>query len=129
MIRQTSIDSFNRIRAGGLLSPWRLLVYECLYHHGPMTQRECYTKISQEEGNPKLDHQTIAPRFAELQDRGVIQCVGKSVCRISGKTCMIWDVTSGLPVEPPKKKTTEELLREQNRRLQDRINFLESVLA
>lgn len=98
MTRQTSIEAYNQIKAEGLLSKLRFVVYDCIFHNGPITQGECVDILQKrlECGN---NSGTIASRFAELKNFGVIQEVGKRPCKLTGRTVLEWDVTDKLPVE------------------------------
>lgn len=99
--RQTSIEAFHEIKANGLLSERRFQVYECLFESGPLTQNECHQLISSDN---MITKQSIGPRFAELERVGVITEVGKRVCSVTGKNCIIWDVTKKLPLKLDKPK-------------------------
>lgn len=115
-IRQTSVETYHEIKNNGLLSELRLLVYETLFHHGPMTQMELCQFLRSDAYS--YDRQSLTPRFAELLDRGVIEFIGKRTCRVTGRDVLDWDVTSSLPKEkryPKKSKkgaVAEEIIRE-----------------
>lgn len=100
MIRQTSIDVYHQIEAEGLLSKLRLEVYKALFKSGPCTALELYSRAFK---GTHRDH-SITPRFSELEASGVIRSVGETKCKISGRTVILWDVTSKLP-EKIKKPT------------------------
>lgn len=127
MVRQTSIETFRQIKAEGLLSERRLQAYEALFHNGPMTQGECWDLIARTT-NPKMPRHSIAPRFAELLEQGVIQEVGKAPCRLSGRECIVWDVTSKLPVKPEKRESELVRLRRENKELRREIADLQERL-
>jgi hypothetical protein len=102
MTRQTSIDTYHAIESEGLLSKRRWEVYQALYHVGPATAGE----VAQSSGsvrNFSVGDNTHA-RIGELVERGVVREVGERECRVSGRMCIVWDVTEHLPVEPPKKE-------------------------
>lgn len=96
--RQTSIDVYREIEAEGLLSKRRWEAYSTLFNHGPITAMETARKIP-----GTLDH-SISPRFAELKRMGLIREVGERACRITGRNCIIWDVTNNLPIKFEKPK-------------------------
>lgn len=88
-MRQASIDVYNRIARDGTLSKRRWEVYDCLFHHGPLTGNEVVRKL----GLPGA-----WKRLSELERETVIQEVGKRVCTVTGEEVGIWDVTGNLPI-------------------------------
>lgn len=108
MIRQTSINVYRQIEAEGLLSKRRWEVYNHLYKHGPLTQREAVNQIS----NKYAAERSYTPRFAELEKMLVIRSVGERVCSITGRQVLIWDVTDKLPkkIETKKEPTKSQLI-------------------
>ena len=111
MTRQTSIDVFKKISEGKLLSKKRFLVYSLLFEHGPATQRELFEIYLSK--NPSATRATLAaftPRFIELEKRNAVVITGERPCKITGHTCIEWDVTDSIPVEPEKRKSTKQLL-------------------
>lgn len=109
MFRQTSKAAYDAIKAQGLLSERRFEVYDVLYHHGPLTQVEVWKKIA--ATNPNVQQHSVTPRFAEMVRLGVIREVTdtdgrflKRKCTVTDRTCMTWDVTSSLPIDPPPKE-------------------------
>lgn len=109
-MRRTSIDAYNQIKANGLLTHRSWQVYSMLYHQGPLTQNECWKKICRDYPEESISKQSINPRFAELQRKGVVAHVvkGKRVCSISGIVCMTWDATDGLPQQGDKEPSLKE---------------------
>lgn len=97
MTRETSAAVYKQIEEEGLLSRLRFEVYSAIFKHGPITQGECW--------KDHFSHQqrhTVAPRFAELEARGVIKTVGQRPCGVTGRMTLAWDVTTNLPKEPKK---------------------------
>ena len=92
-VRDTSIEAYNKIKADGLLSRLRFDVYDIIFHHGPMTQGECWRDYF----NHARQRHSVAPRFAELKRHRVIREVGNRPCGVTGMTAILWDVTSNLP--------------------------------
>ena len=89
-IRQTSIDCYNQIKAGGLLAKRRLEVYSSLLKMGkPSTTREVYSTMNVAKQE--------ATRFTELRNLGVIYEVRNRKCSITGRTAIEWDITDNLP--------------------------------
>lgn len=88
-MRQTSLDAYNEIKNNGLLSKRRWQVYDCLFHHGPLTGNEIVKKISL-PGAWK--------RLSELEKETVAQVVGQRICTVTGYEVELWDVTTNLPI-------------------------------
>jgi hypothetical protein len=118
-MRQTSIDIYNQIESGGLLSYLRFEVYKAFFYNGPMTQGEMWKRCF-----PERQRHDVAPRVAELVSRSVLAYVGERMCEVTGRVCMVFDVTSNLPKEPPKKITNKEKIKH----LEKRILELESYI-
>jgi len=117
MTRKTSIEAYNKIKADGLLSALQFSIYSKLYDGGPMTQGELWHKYFQ-----YFQRHSVAPRFAELKERGVIEGVGERPCRLTGVNAIVWDVTDQLPHDPaPKTNTTKALIES----LMEKIKVLE----
>lgn len=98
MARRTSLLAYNEIKNNGLLSKVRLLVYETLYQHGPMTAGELTLKLM----HPNEVHPSYHRRLDELRERGVAERVGERPCNVTGHLADVWDVTDVVPVNPPK---------------------------
>lgn len=120
-MRQTSIDIYRHIEENGLLSKRRLEVYQCLYHHGPLSQNETSYKL-----RGKLDW-GINPRFVELERMGAIKAVGERLDRHSGNNVTVWDVTSQIPKRLDKslKPTRAMKLKEAHRLLAEMVEHLD----
>lgn len=101
--RQTSIEAYRQITDEGLLTDMGLKVYAALFNHGPATANELRAAAAAVAADDKssLD-KSLHKRLPELRDRGVARETGRRVCKISGRTCIEWDVTDGLPAKPPK---------------------------
>jgi hypothetical protein len=103
MARETSVEAYNKIKRGGLLSKSRWEVYDVLFNHGPLTAGEVC-----KEYFPQRQRDSLRPRFAELRDRGVVKELPARICRATGQTCVVWDVTANLPAEVPAQPTRRE---------------------
>lgn len=103
MVRDTSYEAWRKINTTGLLSEKRLAVYNCVYHHGPMTAGEVFQQLGIQTNH--------SGRLTELRIKGVLKEVGKRPCKVTGYTSIEWDVTSGLP-EDSQKPTKEQLRKE-----------------
>jgi hypothetical protein len=97
-VRQTSIDAYNEIKNNGLLKKLHWQVYSHLYHHGPQTSGEVYQQLGVQQRVPSQ----LRARFTELREMGVLQEVGERPCGVTGRTCIVWDVTAATPVPLPK---------------------------
>ena len=88
-MRQTSIDVYNQIKRDGTLSKRRWQVYDCLFHHGPLTGNEVVRKL----GLPGA-----WKRLSELERETVVTTFGTRVCTVTGFEVDLWDVTGNLPI-------------------------------
>ena len=93
MIRQTSIETYNKIEKEGLLSKMRLKVYKAIVDNAPCTSGEASATF---ENKRKVPSQLRA-RFTELRELGVIKEDGTKICSITGRKAIKWDLTGNLP--------------------------------
>ena len=93
MIRNTSAMAYHAIKANGLLSRMRWLVYDCLYQHGPLTGNEVNERLK----SPGQVAPSYHKRLSELETLGVVRTIGVRACSVTGRECEEWDVTSNLP--------------------------------
>jgi len=103
MSRQTSIDCYNQIKAGGLLSKRRLETFEALVKIAPCTASEVQNSIIYNNGG-----RDCIKRISELKDRGVIYEVRTRPCKITGKSVIEWDLTDNLPIDVKKPITKKD---------------------
>lgn len=110
MTRQTSVEAYNAIKESGVLGEREWQTYHILFNYGPMTQAECWDKM------PRFAHvpqRSITPRFARLLRKGFIKFLeedGKPLkrhCKVSGRKCMVWDVTNASEAKPEQKHLTQ----------------------
>ena len=101
MNRQTSKKAYREIKAEGLLSKMRFIVYDFIYQNGPVTQKQAIIQL----GKGRQKGGTFTGRFSELENIGVIKIVGETVCEDTGRSVHLWDVTPDLP-KPLVKKVT-----------------------
>lgn len=120
MIRQTSIETYHAIEEEGLLGRLQFKVYDAIYKRGPLTQNELHKWCF-----PDTQPRNVQPRVSELVERGVVAQVGERECSITGRVCIIWDVTDKLPIRPEKTETKDQTIA----RLTARIKQLEAELA
>jgi hypothetical protein len=104
MVRQTSIDAYNAIKASGKLTELQWQVYEVIFTHGPVTQGECWDKYFKEH-----QRHDVCPRFAELKRLGVItDSFEKRECEFSGRKCVVWGITGTGITEEGSRLTAKE---------------------
>jgi DNA-binding Lrp family transcriptional regulator len=103
MIRDTSVEAFNTIKANGLLSEKRERVYRILYTFGPLIGSEVSQKYTDLFGKTSAS-ETIRNRLTELRDLGVVKEIGKQLDSKTGMKVILWDVTSSLPKPKPKRE-------------------------
>lgn len=99
MVRDTSIEVYNKIKSEGLLSKKRMELYDHIYKHGPLTSNSAFSALGWKTN--------MSGRFTELEDLGVIRAIGKTQDQGSGNTVTLWDVTKYLP-EQAKKYTRKD---------------------
>ena len=105
-VRRTSLSAYHEVMASGLLGERQKQAYEVLFHHGPLTGNE----LSQMMGRPGQ-----WKRCSELKKRGLAIEVGERECRVTGRQCIIWDVTEDLP------RKADEAVRESSRQKIERL--------
>lgn len=129
-VRDTSIAAYNRIKDNNLLSKLRFEVYHVLFYHGPLTQGELWSRYFSDR-----QRHSIGPRFKELLDRTVIECVSERPCGLTGVLSMVWDVTSNLPRElkrsdsPPTRNEMIVALHKQLREITDYLDLQNAKIA
>lgn len=104
--RSTSIESYNKIKDNGLLSKRRWQVYDILFKHGALTASELAIKFRIMYESSAPNQLNIGTRLGELRDCGVASEVRSAICSATGMLVALWDVTSKLPLMPPKQKMT-----------------------
>lgn len=104
MARVTSIMAWNKIKDSKMLSFQRWAVYDTVFWNGPMTSAEAFKIIDKEKPDFKIVLNSRA-RFTECRDRGVLYEKGWRKCSVTGQTVIEWEVTTKLPIKPPKRKT------------------------
>jgi len=118
MIRETTYDAYEYIKANGLLGARQWEVYHWLTKHGPCTANELYDFMD-ESGTAQVNNNT-ATRLGELRDRGVVTEVDERKCTITDRRCIVWQCTSQLPKAIERNKIPK---REQLRRLRAATNY------
>lgn len=113
MTRKTSIETYNRITSGGLISKRRLLIYKIIYKTPELTgsqivkqYKELYpaTTFTYSEG--------IRNRITELVAQGVVKELGVKPCPVTGSTVLFYATTDSLPAKVAKAKTKKQKKKE-----------------
>lgn len=128
-IRETSIAAYCAIMENGLLSPMRERAYDVLFRY-IMAYEDTPTIGELAESFPKSrtsrsGYGNIHTRFGELRGRGVVEELGKRVCKVSGMVVIYWGITGQLPTEPPE-PTESTKDKPSYKQLEKRIDVLES---
>ena len=92
LVRVTSLEAFNAIQSSGALDAAQWKTYEYLFKNGPCTGGELNVALGQGEGNPSYHR-----RARELVHAGCAAEAGKRECKTSGRSAVLYDVTSELP--------------------------------
>jgi hypothetical protein len=125
MIRQTSAEAYEKIKSGHMINGLKFIVYETLYQHGPLTQKEVYERINQSGKSHQM--RAITPRFSELESAGLVFADGTTRKKDAGTRMnnLLWDVTANLPRPVQKRLTASEKLKAA----EERIAKLEAYIA
>jgi hypothetical protein len=90
--RETSVRAFYDAIAAGVITTRRDQVFAGLAELGSATANETFEHVkTQRREDLRYDSNTRA-RFTELRDLGLIREVGARPCRITGKTCITWEI-------------------------------------
>src|SRR6478609_5551143 len=89
MARKTSIESYRALMDSGALGSMKLKVYDFVFNKGPVTAKQIYTAI-QKQNQATGGITTI---LSEMRRDGLIEEAGTTVCNISGRRVILWDVT------------------------------------
>lgn len=116
-VRRTSIEAYRQVMESGLLGKRQKQAYDVLFKHGPLTGNEL-SKLMGMPGQWK--------RCSELKKRDLAVEVGERDCTVTGRNCIIWDVTDN----PPRKADdeTRESSRQKIARLEEQVEELKRHL-
>ena len=67
-------------------------ITDCLRRCGPMTAKELAVELCTEGVIPSTERNLTAPRLTELSKRGVVEPIGKTKCRYTGKTVAVYGI-------------------------------------
>ncbi len=118
-MRETSIETYKKIRDDGLLSKLRFEVYKYIYENGPCTAKQITLALRKSITGADSSYHA---RLSELRDRGVIEEVGYAELPQSKHKVILWNTTNKLPakIKPVKKTVMREdvldVLRTEYRR-------------
>lgn len=115
MIRDTSYQAWRHINDKGLLASRHWQVYNSLYQSGPSTANELH-KYMKDKGTAQAND-NVSTRLGELRDKGVVTELNTRPCNVTGRNCILWDVTSKLP-----KKIRQDRLTVLRKRLKNHEN-------
>lgn len=105
--RKTSINTYHRIVADGLLSKKRLQVYNIIYNKGPIN---CRGIIKVAANGCVTNTGAISGRLSELEERGVIYVAFEDICPDTGNNTMFYATTDNLPTDPPPRVTNKQII-------------------
>ena len=98
-MRETSLEAYYKIKEQGLLSREQTEIYYILARSAsPMTSGEVFNIfVKNRPANSPLSQSRA--RFTALRNEGAIREAGTRKCNISGKRCIVWEITGELPVK------------------------------
>lgn len=109
MVRETSIECYNELQKEGVIALMERKIYNIVYKHGPCTSGEAYKYLSKKMVINPLSQSRA--RFTKLVEKGVFKELPKRPCKISGRKCLVYDVTGNLPIIPEKIERTKPIPR------------------
>jgi hypothetical protein len=111
-MRFTSIKCYRQIKEEGLLSKRREEVWEALVEHGPCTAGELHN-FMETKNQRTMSRNLVCSRLGELKDLNVAQeLLEVADCKITGRSCLVWDVVDGLPADGPKRVKPSQRIKE-----------------
>jgi len=118
MVRQTSLEVYEKIEKEGLLSKNRWRVYDLIYRYGAMTGAQISGLYNEHYGKSSVS-EVVRNRITELVKQTVVTELGTCKCPVTGNTVMRYDVTANLPISyvpgPTKDERRASALRELKR--------------
>lgn len=102
-VRSTTKEAYEAIKENGLLSNTRFIVYEILCKYGPLTANEMRMYASKD-----VNSGVFSTRLSELERMGVVNIIGKRICKTSGYNALVWDVNNNMPTKLLKELTKNE---------------------
>ena len=65
-------------------------IKECLSEFGALTAKECAVKMLLKGYIPTAERNFTSPRLSEMADEGIVEPIGKKICKYSGKKVTVW---------------------------------------
>ncbi len=69
-------------------------ILECLGHN-QMTAKELSVEMFKRGYIPSTERNFTAPRLTELCQKGIVEPIGKTKCKYTGKTVAVYEVRNG----------------------------------
>jgi len=119
-IRETSRHAYRVIKAGHLLAPFQLEVYEIICQFGPLTGGEAWRYYKNKHPESDRGRNEVAKCLTQLKNNLTIREDGTRKCLESGFNNILWIETGNMPTAPtPKLK--------QKRRTVDMDKLIEEM--
>jgi len=67
-------------------------IIECLKENGELTAKECAVEMMKKGYIPTSERNFTAPRLTEMSQHGLVEPVGKKVCKYSGKSVAVYSL-------------------------------------
>lgn len=67
-------------------------IIEVLREYGPMTAKEVAVKLMAKGYVPDAERNWSAPRLTEMSHNGLVEPIGKTKCKFTGKTVAVYDL-------------------------------------
>jgi len=133
MIQSTSIAAYNKLIREGKLRGIQRMIFNVLAHDSKgeagMTANEIANIIRITNLLPaKTQIDSIRPRFAEMQRRGLIEPKGERLCLVTQERAIIWVLTGEEPRKMDKRGSGQlKVLRQEIERLNGIVNQLQNI--
>jgi predicted Zn-ribbon and HTH transcriptional regulator len=106
-VRDTSMEIYLKILNNGLIGKKQQEVFKILFKYGPLTGAEVANMMAVLNQKSNVS-ETVRNRLNELKAMGIVTELPKAPCPVTGNTVYRYDVTSKLPVKPPRKLSKKE---------------------
>ncbi len=118
MTRQTSIEAYHAAVESGLVNRRRGQVLEIIAYNGPVTANECWKILENQKGR----RFRYGSRFSELREMDLIDEVETRDCNVTGRRCIVWEISGRSPKPLPKKPKTARQEIEELKAEIERLN-------
>ena len=65
-------------------------IVECLIENGSLTAKECAVLMMKKGYIPTSERNFTAPRLTEMSQEGIVEPIGKKVCKYTGKKVAVY---------------------------------------